>query len=353
MQGFRGIIERMVRQEVRALLEEKRDAIRDIVGISLLPELQSAVRTAISEVLNDMIGNAPGPGDMQESLEAPARRAAEENPGVEFHAKVDSGSEVPEAGAGTGRYVYCIGKGVTPVRFGKIGIEENEVYAIACGDLCAVVHDCPAVPYRSEDEEVVRHWVSAHQRVVDAAWERYGCVIPMGFDCIIRENGTVGAEENVREWVRGDLDNLKAKMERIEGRAEYCVQIFWDTRRIAENIARENPEMKKLEEEAASKPRGVAYMHRRKLEELLKKEMGVWAEDHFRRFYGRLRPHAEDVRVEKIPKAQDPHVHMLMNVSCLMSKDQSRALGDELEKIQAMEGFSVRYTGPWPPYSFV
>ena len=42
-----------------------------------------------------------------------------------------------------------------------------------------------------------------------------------------------------------------------------------------------------------------------------------------------------------------------MNLSCLLTKDGSRELGDELEKIDAMEGFSVRYTGPWPPYSFV
>jgi len=28
-------------------------------------------------------------------------------------------------------------------------------------------------------------------------------------------------------------------------------------------------------------------------------------------------------------------------------------LGDELEKINNLKGFSVRFTGPWPPYSFV
>jgi len=42
-----------------------------------------------------------------------------------------------------------------------------------------------------------------------------------------------------------------------------------------------------------------------------------------------------------------------MNLSCLITINGSRSLGDELEKINVLEGFSVRFTGPWPPYSFV
>jgi hypothetical protein len=44
---------------------------------------------------------------------------------------------------------------------------------------------------------------------------------------------------------------------------------------------------------------------------------------------------------------------MLLNLSCLVSKDKVDGLGEELEKINNTEGFSVHFTGPWPPYSFV
>jgi hypothetical protein len=30
-----------------------------------------------------------------------------------------------------------------------------------------------------------------------------------------------------------------------------------------------------------------------------------------------------------------------------------KELGEELEKIEGKEGVEVRFTGPWPPYSFV
>ncbi|GFP26530.1 hypothetical protein HKBW3S25_02025, partial [Candidatus Hakubella thermalkaliphila] len=48
----------------------------------------------------------------------------------------------------------------------------------------------------------------------------------------------------------------------------------------------------------------------------------------------------------------DKDKQMLMNLSCLVRKDKSKELGEELEKINTMERFSVRIKGTWPPYSF-
>ena len=44
---------------------------------------------------------------------------------------------------------------------------------------------------------------------------------------------------------------------------------------------------------------------------------------------------------------------MLLNLSCLVAKNKVTGLGAELENIDALEGFSVHFSGPWPPYSFV
>ena len=96
-----------------------------------------------------------------------------------------------------GRYIYCIAEGSESAVFGRIGIEDNEVYTIPYSDFCAVVHDCPAEPYRSDDQEVVKHWVVKHQEVIDEAWERFGTVIPIGFDTIIRGNTIADPEKNV------------------------------------------------------------------------------------------------------------------------------------------------------------
>jgi hypothetical protein len=37
----------------------------------------------------------------------------------------------------------------------------------------------------------------------------------------------------------------------------------------------------------------------------------------------------------------------------LVAKEKINSLGKELEEINNIDGFSVHFSGPWPPYSFV
>ena len=251
-----------------------------------------------------------------------------------------------------GRYLYCVADTGESVSLGDIGIEGSEVYTIGYMDICAVVHNCPAEPYQSSDDEVVKAWVLTHQKVIDAAWEKWGTVLPLGFDTIIAGQEGSDAEQNTRNWLKQDYQSLRQKMEKVRGKAEYGVQVFWDPKVIAHNLTESSPEIKNLEEEIRSKSRGLAYMYRQKLENLLKKEMEVKADKCFKDFYSRVKKHVDDIRVEKTKKT-DQDSHMIMNLSCLVYTDKYRELGEELDEINKMQGFSVRFTGPWPPYSFV
>jgi len=253
---------------------------------------------------------------------------------------------------GQGRYLYCVADRGEQVSLGPIGIDGSNVYTIPYRDICAVVHECLAEPYNSTDREVVNSWVLAHQKVVDEAWERWGTVLPLGFDTIVMDKDEVGAEENVRNWLQSDYDNLKSKMGKVRGKAEYGVQIFWELQVIAQNLAKTSPEISQLEEEIKSQSRGVAYLYKQKLENALKRELESKADQCFRDFYERIRRHVVSIVVEKT-KQGDQNTQMIMNLSCLLSRDKSAELGEELENINSIEGFSVRFTGPWPPYSFV
>ena len=80
--------------------------------------------------------------------------------------------------------------------------------------------------------------------------------------------------------------------------------------------------------------------------------METKADQCFKDFYSRIRKHVDDVRVEKAKQA-DQGWQMILNLSCLICREAHTELGEELDKINQMDGFSVRFTGPWPPYSFV
>jgi len=250
------------------------------------------------------------------------------------------------------RYLYCIAEGNKEINFGDIGIEGNRVYTIYCRDLCAVVHDCMQEPYKSEDKKKVQSWLTAHAKVVEVAWEKFGTVLPLGFDTIIKGEEGIAPDENMKKWLKDDYENLRQKLGKIKDRAEYGVQISWYPKVIGEKLIENDPEIKKLSEDIKSKPKGLAYMYKKKLESLLKKEIETEADRYFKDFYEQIKRCSNEIKVEKTRKLEEDK-QMLLNLSCLLFKEKSKILGDELEKINNMEGFFVRFTGPWPPYSFV
>jgi hypothetical protein len=130
------------------------------------------------------------------------------------------------------------------------------------------------------------------------------------------------------------------------------VQIFYEPGLISKQIAGRSQEIQKLKEETAIKSPGMAYVYRQKLEKAVKAEIEKLADNWFKYFYSRVRHRCDDIMVEKTKKADGNRV-MLLNVSCLVARQKVDSLGEELEKINNMEGFSVHFSGPWPPYSFV
>jgi len=331
------IIERMVAREIKGILEEHKTSIKEMVNTSLLPQLRTAIRDEITTALGELL---------EQSVEAPKSPIPMAVPDLTH-------SAIRNPQSAMGLYLYSIADGAETMDLGGIGLDGNRVYTIPFGDFSAVVHDCKAEPYQSEDRDRVKAWVLTHQKVVDAALEKFGAVIPMGFDTIISGKGDADPEENMRKWIETDYENLASKMAKIRGKAEYGVQIFWKTQAMARNVSEKSTEIKALEREIQTKPKGIAYMYRQKLEELLKHEMARKADQCFQEFYEKIKVHTDDLRVEKTKKADEEGRQMLLNLSCLLSKGQSEKLGQSLEEIDNREGFFVRYTGPWPPYSFV
>jgi len=252
-----------------------------------------------------------------------------------------------------GRYVYGVTIGDKEVRLGAIGIDGSEVYTIPYGDISAIVHDCSTKPYQSTDDEMVKNWVRTHQSVLDAAGEQLGVVIPLGFDTILEPRDDVTSPDQVvRDWLKLDYARLREVMRKIDGKNEYAVQVSYEPGLIVKQISEQSEELRKIKEEMAAKSSGTAYMYRQKLERAVKAETERLADGWFSDFYGRIKRHTDDIVVEKTRKLNNGKV-MLLNLSCLVPREKVDSLGKELEEIHNMDSFSVHFSGPWPPYSFV
>ncbi len=248
-----------------------------------------------------------------------------------------------------GRYIYCIAAGRAEAGLGAIGIEGNKVYTIPSGSLLAVVHDCEAKAYSSGDEATVKRWVSAHQNTIEKAQEMFGTVIPLGFDVIIKGEN---AGREVANWLEAERGRLEANLERLRGKQEFGVQLIWEPVVIGKKLSGEDGQIKNLVEEAEKTTAGKAYFIREKVKKALKQEMEKLADNVFRQFYSGIKRHCCDIKVDKNKKIEEGK-EMLANMSCLVEKNKAKGLGAELDKTGRLEGFSTRFTGPWPPYSFV
>jgi hypothetical protein len=405
MKQTKEIIKEVVRQEIREMFADSREIINEAIRTYFLQELKAEVRNSILMALEDLLEEspespgAPGTPKAEETSKLPERSHTEavqsetigetddhlpptpemstdtcdgENQ-KDHHVDYVDHNHIPEevavgdfdktngttgegeedtTGEGEGRYLYCIVECKEKMSLGKIGIDGNEVYTIPYKDLAAVVHNCPEEPYKSDEQEIMTNWVLTHQQVTDAAWEKFGTVIPLGFDTIIQKKEGRGPDENIQKWMEDDYDHLKNKFEKIRGKAEYGVQIFWNPKIISKKIEKESQGIKDLQAEMNTKPKGVAYMYRQKLENLLKTEMEKEADRCFKDFYEKIKQCVDEIKVEKTKKPEGDK-QMLLNLACLLPKEKSEILGDELEKIHNMEGFTVRFTGPWPTYGFV
>ena len=381
---LRGIIAEIVREEIEEIVKEANGEIREIVRAELFPGLRSTVRESITKELESAAFeygynvegekeiSAPAEGIASQPQTVMAKEEAGEEKAVAVAASEsgDAENEIEppmaremEAGETQGQeqksglYLYGIAdaNADAQTKLGEIGIEGNEVFTIPYNGLSAIVHNCPLEPYKSDDEEVVKGWVKTHQHVLDIAEDKFGTVIPFSFDMIIKpeEGNNACAEEALEKWLGEEFDGLMEKMDKIRGKKEYGVQIFYIPSVMSEKMAAENEEVRKIKEEMKSKSPGTAYIYKQKLETAIKKEMESRMDSYFKDFYGRIKKHVEEIKVEKTKKADEKDMQMIMNLSCLVAEDKYKELGAELEQIDNTEAFSVRFTGPWPAYSFV
>lgn len=248
-------------------------------------------------------------------------------------------------------YVYGVVEvGVEPPPVCE-GLGGSPVFLITQANLGAIVHDCRPRAYSSDDLGLVKDWVEAHNRVLDTFMQRY-TVVPHTFNTIIHDKGSGEPEAVVREWLAREASVLRTHIERLRGKAEYGIQILWDSAKAIEWLAETDVEVQQAKKQVETSSPGAAYMYREKLQRILRSKMETAAATVCAQIISEVRESCCDIRVEK-NKRPESGLIMIANWSCLVRADQVEPLGEVLDRAAAKPGFQVRYTGPWPAYSFV
>lgn len=270
-----------------------------------------------------------------------------------------------------GRYLYCAvldpdpgpdsDPGSNPEsqsgadeEFSVAGVDDEPTRLIVVDGLGVVVHDCDGL-YDTDEMDVLRKWLLQHQQVIDAAGERFGTPLPFRFDTIIQ-----GGDERVREWVDEQAAALERHLDALSGLWEYHVQVTVEEADLEADLEAEDPQLRDLADRIEGATNGTGFLLERQYDQRLAELKRARRVEQADRLERRLADLAREVHrqdsgggaIDDEELSDEPRTYPLARLTMLAHEDREEAIGDVLDDVAARPGVSVRFTGPWPPYTF-
>ncbi len=259
-----------------------------------------------------------------------------------------------------GRYVYCIVR-ADDANDGDVledvtGVDGESVSFVVVDGVGAVVHDCEGI-YDSADLAEIRRWLVRHQSVVDAAGERFGTPLPFQFDTILR-----GDSETVREWLREEHETLTSVLESLAGHWEYRIEVVRTDPVDEATLETDDERLADLRERIDDASEGAAFLlekqYDQRVAELRRSGRDALSADLRERLSDCTR---EVHELERSPAASladedersDDGAETICRLTVLADEQRESEVGSTLDDVAAEPGLEVRFTGPWPPYTFV
>ncbi|PSQ09202.1 gas vesicle protein GvpFL [Halobacteriales archaeon QS_5_70_15] len=253
-----------------------------------------------------------------------------------------------------GRYLYCVVDvtGGTEAAVPETGIEGGEPYLVRQGGLGVVVQACDS-PFDSTDVDTVKRWLLRHQSVVDGAGEAFGTPLPFRFDTVLK-----GDDEQVREWLDEESDALRDALDDLAGRWEYRIEVVRNREALERRLSAEDEELSELRRKRDDASEGTGFLIEKQYEQRLGRLVESALDEEAAALADRLCDVAAEVRpVERTasPLGEGRGANgdeERTSLAVLAAEEREGEIGDVLDEVAARPEVEVRFTGPWPPYSF-
>ncbi|ELY79894.1 gas vesicle protein GvpL [Natrinema pallidum] len=258
-----------------------------------------------------------------------------------------------------GRYLYCLVRADEDATLETTGVDGEPVSIVTADGIGAVVHACDGI-YDSGDLAQIRRWLVRHQTVVDEAGQAFGTPIPFQFDTILR-----GDDDGVREWLRKERDTLERALDGLADHWEYRVEVVEIDPIDDAALLERDERLRELDERIADADEGTAFLLEQQFEQRLTERRAARRESVTADLQERLAAEAREVHaLERSPSAQlsddvagsgstaSDDGETLCRLTLLAHEDDEGAIGSILDDVAANDGLEVRFTGPWPPYTF-
>lgn len=236
-----------------------------------------------------------------------------------------------------GKYLYGIVGAVDGLDFGKIGIAEEEVYAIRYGDLAAVVSDHPLCKIQP-----LRQNLKPHHEVIKEVNKGY-TIIPMTFGHIAKDT------DDILQVLKNNFSIIFQELKKLENKVEMGLRIFWDVDNVFEYFLKKDRELENYRDRIFGKASQPTYEEKLELGMLFAQKVNEERQQHTNRVLKALDHCIVDIRINKPTDEK-----MMLNAAFLIERDKGKEYEEGVYRVANLfDGhFTFDYNGPWAPYNF-
>ncbi len=254
-------------------------------------------------------------------------------------ATLESGRRTgPAPAPSASKYLYAIIAVQPELHYAAAGLLDADIHTITAGSVSAVVSDVAPGRLRAERRHLATH------RDVLARLMAAATPLPVSF-------GTVAASaEAVRQILRQNQRSLVEQLNRVAGKVEMGLRVFWDVPNIFEYFISIHPELRAA--------RDRLFGRRREPTQDEKLELGRL----FENFLQEDRESCAEKVEEALSSAGVEHKRSknrdereILNLACLIARPDQPAFEAQVLEIAKLfdNNYALDYNGPWPPYNFV
>lgn len=182
-----------------------------------------------------------------------------------------------------------------------------------------------------------------HEKVLEEAMTAgFRTLLPLRFGLVVKTWDTV-----IRDLIDPYQGKLEALFQKLEGRREVSVKVFWDSKSEIEALLEENPPLKQMRD--ASLGRALSMEEVINIGQLIESSLKFRKQEVIAAFQTGLNPLAEEV-IESDPMTEE----MIYNAAYLIPWDREPEFSEAVEAIDKTfcDRLRIRYNNFTAPYTF-
>ena len=238
-----------------------------------------------------------------------------------------------------GFYLYGIFPPPGPKQVETKGLDKQPIFSHTVEGFTFLYSEAQQSRYLASRRNLI-----THTKVLEEAMEKgFRTLLPLQFGLVVSDWESV-----VQDLLQHQAETLQLLLERLQGKREVSLKIYWETDVELNTLLAENPSLKAQRDSLEGKQLSMDEVI--KIGQALEQAMEARKQEIIARFEEILMPFAEEVKENEILTET-----MIYNTAFLIPWESEVEFGEKVEMIDAefAPRLKIRYNNFTPPYNFV